>query len=133
MVNAHAPTEEKDEDEKELFYATLADVFASSASIIKIELGNFNAKLGREICYRNVIGDHSLHVYTNDNGAKLIDFAVGKGLVIKSTMLSKKDIHKYTWVSPDGRYKNQIDHVLVNSRFRQHIECKNTARSRHRL
>lgn len=54
----------------------------------------------------------------NDNGSKLIDFAIGKGLVIKSTMFSKKDIYKYTWVSPDGRYKNQIDHILVNSKFK---------------
>jgi len=99
----------------------LADVFASSTSTIKIVLGNFNVKLGREICYRNVIGKHSLHENTNNNGAQLIGFAVGNGLVIKSTMLPKKDIHKYTWVSPDGRYKNQIDHVLVNSRFKNSV------------
>ncbi|CAI6370121.1 unnamed protein product [Macrosiphum euphorbiae] len=121
LINAHAPTEEKDEDEKDLFYATLADIFASSTSTIRIVLGDFNAKLGREICYRNVIGNHSLHENTNNNGAKLIDFAVGNGLVIKSTMLPKKDIHKYTWVSPDGRYKNQIDHVLVNYRFKNSV------------
>lgn len=117
MINAHAPTEEKDEDEKGFFYATLADVFASSTSTIKIVLGDFYAKLGREIFYRNVIVNHSLHENTDYNGAKLIDFAVGNGLVIKSTMLPKKDIHKYTWLSSDGRYINQIDHVQVNSRF----------------
>jgi hypothetical protein len=25
------------------------------------------------------------------------------------------------WVSPDGKYKNQIDHVLVNERFKNGI------------
>jgi len=34
------PTEEKDEDEKDLFYAILADVLASSRGIIKIVLGD---------------------------------------------------------------------------------------------
>jgi len=104
-----------------LFYATLADVFASSTSTIKLVVGDFNAKLGRERCCRNVIRSHSLHVNKIDNSTKLIDFAVGKGLVIKSTMFSRKYINKYTWVSPDGRYKNQIDHVLVNSRFKNSI------------
>jgi len=41
--------------------------------------------------------------------------------VIQITTLPKKDIHKYTWVSPDGRYKNQIEHVLVNFRFKNSI------------
>lgn len=41
--------------------------------------------------------------------------------MIKSTMLPRKDIQKYTWVSLDRRYKNQIDHVLVNSRFKNSI------------
>lgn len=33
-------------------------------------------------------------------------------------MFLRKDIYKYTWISPDGRYKNQIDHVLVTNRFK---------------
>lgn len=48
----------------------------------------------------------------------LFDFAIGKGLSIKSTMFHRKDIHKYTWVSPDGKYRNQIDHVLINNNFK---------------
>ncbi|XP_025415967.1 craniofacial development protein 2-like [Sipha flava] len=121
LINAHALTEEKDEDEKDLFYATLADVFASSTGIIKVVLGDFNAKLDRDICYKKVVGNHSLYESTNDNGVKLIDFEIENGLVIKSTMLPKKDIHKYTRGSLDGKYKNQIDYVLVNSRFKNSI------------
>jgi len=72
------------------------------------------------IAYTN-IKKSKISKSTNDNGAKLIDFAVGNGLVIKSTMLPTKKIHTYTWVSPDGRYKNQIDHILVNSKFKNSI------------
>jgi hypothetical protein len=89
LINAHAQTEDKDKDENDFFYTTLTDVFASLTNIIKIILDNFNVKPGREICYRNIIGNHIQHKNTNDNGAKLIDFAVGNGLVIKSTMLPK--------------------------------------------
>jgi len=52
---------------------------------------------------------------TNDNESKLIDFVVGKGLVIKSTVFPRKEI--YAWVSPNGRYTNQVGHVLANTRF----------------
>lgn len=66
---------------------------------------------------QSTIGKHSLHVNTNDNDIKLIDFALGKGLVVKSTIIPRKDIHKYTWISPNGKHKNQIDHVLINDKL----------------
>jgi len=88
---------------------------------VKIVLGDFNAKIGREALYRTVFGTHSLHEASNDNGMKLISFAVGKGLCTKSTMSPRKEIHKYTWVSTDGKYKNQIDYVLINEMFKNGI------------
>jgi len=63
LINKYAPTEKKDEDEKKFFYATLADLFVSSTGLIKVVISDLNAKLGREIRYRNVIGNHSLHKY----------------------------------------------------------------------
>ena len=79
-------------------------------------LGDCNAKVGHERQYRRVIGCHSLHEISNDNGNRLIDFASEKNLVIKSTHFPRKDIHKQTWISPDGRTLNQIDHVLIEGR-----------------
>ena len=87
-----------------MFYATLTDVIASFTSSVKTVLSDFNGKIRRLTCYKNVNGNYILHVNMNDNDSKLIDFAIGKGLMIKSTMFPRKDIHKYTWVSLDGRY-----------------------------
>lgn len=114
IINVHAPTEEKGDDEKEEFYATMEDVYDSSAGSIKIIVRDLNTKVGRELEYRAITGGHSLYERTNNNGNMLIDFAIGNGMSLKSTMFSRKDIHEYTWVSPNGKHRNQIDHVLSN-------------------
>jgi hypothetical protein len=68
--------------------------------------------------YRPVIGPNSLHEISNGNGTRLINFAHSKNCIISSTYFPRKNIHKFTWKSPDGRTFNQIDHVLIDRRFR---------------
>ena len=62
------------------------------------------------------IGQESLHQDSNDNGVRLVKFATSKNLVVKSTMFPHRNIHKYTWTSPDGKTHNQIDHILIDRR-----------------
>ncbi|XP_013175481.1 PREDICTED: uncharacterized protein LOC106123612 [Papilio xuthus] len=117
IVNVHAPTEETDDEQKERFYTELEDLCTMiPKGDIKMIVGDFNAKLGREQTFLPTIGNHSLHENTNDNGMRLITFAVSLNLVIGSTCFPHKDIHKMTWCSPDGKTFNQIDHVLLDSR-----------------
>jgi hypothetical protein len=51
----------------------------------------------------------------------MIQFAISKGLNVRSTTFSHKDIHKETWYSADGRTANQIDYVLISNRFRSAV------------
>ena len=44
-----------------------------------------------------------------------------KNLVVKSTMFPHRNIHKYTWNSPDGKTHNQIDHVLIDRRWHSSV------------
>ena len=83
---------------------------------MKILLGDFNAKVGRENIFKPTIGNENLHQDSNDNGIRLVNFATSKNLVVKSMMFPHRNIHKYTWTSPDGNTHNQIDHVLVDRR-----------------
>jgi len=46
---------------------------------------------------------------------------MSKNLLVKSAYSEHKDIHKYTWIFPDGKNLNQIDHVLVDRRRHSNI------------
>jgi hypothetical protein len=69
---------------------------------MKILLGDVNAKLGRKDTFKLTIVNESLHRDSNDNGVRAVNFATSKDLVVKSTMFPHRNIHKYTWTSPDG-------------------------------
>ena len=70
---------------------------------MKILLGDFNAKLSREDIFKPIIGQESLHQDSNENGVRLVNSATSKNLVVKSTMFPHRNIHKYTWTSPDDK------------------------------
>ena len=63
---------------------------------MKILLVDFDAKVGRE----NRI--ESVHPENNDNGIRLVNLATSKNFIVKSTTFTHRNIHKYTWKSPDG-------------------------------
>jgi hypothetical protein len=70
---------------------------------MKILLGDFNSKVGREDFFRPTIGNESFHEISNDNGVRLVNFATSKNLRVKSTVFPHRNIHKYTWMSPGGK------------------------------
>ena len=57
----------------------------------------------------------------NENGERLADICGLNDLVIGGTIFQHKEIHKLSWISPDGNVKNQIDHVLINGRWKHSL------------
>jgi hypothetical protein len=53
----------------------------------------------------------------NKNGHLFSDFFLENGLVIGEMLFNHKEIHRYAWVSPDSKSRNQIDHVAVNEKL----------------
>jgi len=82
LINVNTPTNEKPEEVREEFYNLLEQNINQIAnSDIKIILGDFNAKVGNEDVYKPTIGNESLHNETNNNGIKIIQFAIPKILM----------------------------------------------------
>ena len=93
VLNVHAPSEEKSDNSKDSFYEELEQVFDHFPKYnMKILLGDFNAKVGRENIFKPTVGNESLHQDSNDNGVRTVNFATSKNLVVKSTMFPHRDI-----------------------------------------
>ncbi|XP_055919557.1 craniofacial development protein 2-like [Eupeodes corollae] len=122
IICAHAPTDDAEESNKEDFYDLLNRAHGACPEYeVKIVLGDFNAKIGKEDIFGGLVGKQSLHEETTDNGFRLIDFAAARNTVISSTRFPRRKIYTATWRSPDGRTTNEIDHVLIGTRQASNI------------
>jgi len=77
LICVHAPTEEKDDDEKHNFYEDLDQIYEECQKRdVKIIIGDLNVKIGQEDMHRPITGKYSLHTLSNDNGIRLINFGM---------------------------------------------------------
>ena len=62
LICVHASTEKKDDAVKDAFYAKLEGLWDKClALVIKIVLGDFNAKVGQEDIFDPTVGQFSIH------------------------------------------------------------------------
>ena len=62
----------------------------------------------------------------NEAGQKLMKFSQENILVIANTLFKQHKRRLYTWTSPDGQHRNQIDYILCNQRWRHSIQSAKT-------
>jgi exonuclease III len=68
VLNVHAPTQDKTDDIKDRFYEELEHAFDKFQKYhMKILLGDFNDKVGREDIFKPTIWNESLHEISNEN------------------------------------------------------------------
>lgn len=76
--------------------------------------GDLNAKVGgNNNNYERAIGKHGCGVM-NSNCETLAAFCLSN----KPQATSHKNIHKLTWISPNGKDQNKIDHLMINEKWR---------------
>ena len=118
-IMCYAPTNDVDVAVKEKFYDRLQTVINDrhEREMVLILMGDFNAKIGQDNHgYTAVMGRHGMGTM-NENGQMLADFCAENNLVIGGSVFPDKDVHKITWVSPDGNTENQIDHICISKKF----------------
>ncbi|GFO50342.1 endonuclease-reverse transcriptase [Plakobranchus ocellatus] len=117
IIQVYAPTMQYNEEEKELFYNQLQAVMDTiKTRNMTIVMGDFNAKVGEGQEKKKGLGSHGLGE-RNVNGEYLLNFSEANNLMVLNTWFKCHQRRKYTWISPNGETKNQIDFIMVNKQW----------------
>ena len=125
VTQVYAPTSNTEEAEVEQFYEDLQDLLAlTPKKDILFIIGDWNAKVGSQET-PGVTGKFGREMQ-NEAGQRQIQFCQENILVIANTLFQQHKRRLYTWASPDGQHRNQIDYTLCSQRWRS---SKNKTRS----
>ena len=113
VIQVYASTTNAEEAEVERFCDDLQDLLElTPRKRCPFHLGDWNAKVGSQEI-PGVTGKFGLGVQ-NEAGQRLTEFCQENTLVIADTLFHQHKRQLYTWISPDGKYQNQIDYVLCS-------------------
>ncbi|KAJ0180391.1 hypothetical protein K1T71_003795 [Dendrolimus kikuchii] len=113
IIQVYAPTEAASEYEIDEFYKTINKALETTHKNI-ILIGDFNAKVGVPKKEEHLVMKQYGYGQRNDRGQRLVDFALEHKLTILNTCFKKKQKSRWTWRSPNGEIKNEIDYILSN-------------------
>ncbi|XP_046862943.1 craniofacial development protein 2-like [Xenia sp. Carnegie-2017] len=121
VIQVYAPTSSHSDEEVKELYEEIERSMDNNRSQFKIVMGDFNAKVGKH--HRSdgaTVGNFGLGE-RNERGTRLVQFAKSKGLKIANTYYRKRKTRKWTWRSPNGEIRNEIDYILANKSMIQNV------------
>ena len=119
------PTSNTEEAEVEWFYEDLQELLELTPKrVVLFIIGDWNAKVESQET-PGITGKFGLGI-RNEAGQRLIEFCQENTLVIVNTLFQQHKRRLYTWTSPDGQHRNQIDYILCSQRWRSSIESTKT-------
>ena len=123
IIQCYAPINDSEEESKDAFYDQLqAELERTPHHEMKTVMGDLNAKVGSDNTnHDRAMGKEGCGSMDN-NGERLLEFCTTCDLVIGGTLFPHREIHKLTWCSPNGRDKNQIDHLMMNGTWRRSLQ-----------
>ena len=111
-IQAYAPTRNTEEAEVERFYEDLQDLLElTPKKEVLFFIGDWNEKVESQET-PGVTGKFGLGI-RNKAGRRLIEFCQHNALVIANTLFQQHKRRLYTWTSPDGQHRNQIDYIFA--------------------
>ena len=127
VIQVYAPTTNAEEAEVEWFYEDLKDLLTNTQKDVLFILQDWNAKAESQETPGKT-GKFGLEVQ-NKAGQRLTELCQENPLVIANTLFQQHKRRLYTWTSPDGQYRNQIDYILYSQRYTHlNAEFQNVAR-----
>ena len=113
VIQVYDPTSNAEEAER--FYEDLQDLLelTPKEDVIFI-IGDWNTNVGSQET-PGVTVKFGLGIW-NEAGQRLIEFCQENALVITNTLFQQHKRRLYTWTSPYGQHRNQIDYVLCSQR-----------------
>ena len=112
VIQVYAPTSNAEEAEGERFYEDLQDLLElTPIKDVLFIIGDWNAKVGSQET-PGATGKFGLGMQ-NEAGQRLIEFCHENALVIANTVFQQHKRRLYTWTSPDGQHRNQIDYIIA--------------------
>ena len=113
IIQIYAPTAISSEEDIETFYDDVKKILDTEKTHYTMVMGDFNAKVGKAKVGETSMGKFGIGE-RNERGDKLINFAETYGLKIANTFFQKREGRKWTWKSPDGKTKNEIDFIMTD-------------------
>ncbi|GBP28737.1 Craniofacial development protein 2 [Eumeta japonica] len=110
-IQAYAPTELADKTEHQSFYDKLDQIISHHSNNIIILMGDFNAQVGAKQSNGEYVLGMFGHGKRRENGQRLIEFLLEHNLILLNSLFKKNVNNKWTWISLDWEYKNEIDYI----------------------
>ena len=113
VFQVYSLTRSAEEAEVEQFYENLQDLLELTPKIdVLFNIGDWSAKVGSQET-PGVIEKFDLRVQ-NEAGQRVIEFCQENTLVTANTLFQQHKRRLYTWTSPDGQHRNQIDYIICS-------------------
>ena len=111
VIQVYALTRNAEEAEVRQFCKDLQDLLElKPKKDVLFIIGDWNTKVGTQET-PGVTGKFGLGVQ-NEEEQRLMEFFQENALVIANTLFQQHKRRLYTWTSPDGQHRNQIDYIL---------------------
>ncbi|GBP07183.1 Craniofacial development protein 2 [Eumeta japonica] len=116
IIQVYSPTGQSDTTSMDSFYLELNKTIQDHAHKNLVVMGDFNGQIGERQPVEDIVLGPFIYgkKARSKNGERLVNFAQENALKILNTMFKRKESKMWTWISPDGKTKNEIDFIMTN-------------------
>src|SRR5713101_4669130 len=121
IIVCYAPTSKSSSEDLEFFYEQLEETLKHKTTYTMM-CGDLNAKLGVGTNGGRYIGPFGSGI-RNERGDRLAEFTEAENFYVMNSFFRKRIGKRWTWQSPDGNTKNEIDYIMTDcKRIIQNVE-----------